>query len=202
MIFGSRLKALCQLNKLGLYFTPEKQEAILRGDTSDSVVHHHFVDGAHVMGMHLCAPAQTAAMVRLQARYSQMAWESIILLNQTNQERDKAQALILVVHAFLLLGMSAGAQLYLMKACKIIEKAKLQFLPESGIPVAYSERVREEASVLSQAIFLENYIHLALDELAPVKTARIEREFRSDLEVRTIRHFFAVGRETDLVVWF
>ncbi|KAF9779641.1 hypothetical protein BJ322DRAFT_368458 [Thelephora terrestris] len=158
-----RLKALCQLNKLGLYFIPEKQEAILRGDTSDSVVHHHFVDGA-------------------RARYGQMAWESIIPLIKTNQERDKAQALTLVAHSFLILGMSAGAQLYLMKACKIIEKAKLQFLPESGLPIAYSERVREEASVLSQAIFLENYIQLALDGLAPVKTARIEKEFRSDLE--------------------
>jgi hypothetical protein len=131
-----------------------------------------------------------------------MAWESIIPLTQTNQERDKAQALILVAHSFLLLGMSAGAQFYLMKACKIIENAKLQFLPESGVPVEYSEQVREEASVLSQAIFLENYIPLALDGLAPVKTARVEREFRSDLEVRTIHHFFAVGRETDLVVWF
>ncbi|KAF9783513.1 hypothetical protein BJ322DRAFT_158918 [Thelephora terrestris] len=177
-----RLKALCQLNKLGLYFTPEKQEAILRGDTSDSVVHHFFVNAAHAMGMHFCAPAQTPAMVRLQARYIQMAWESIVSLNKTNQERDKAQALILVAHSFLILGTSAGAQLYLMKACKIIEKAKLQFLSESGLPVAFSEQVREEASVLSQAIFLENYIQLALDGLAPVKTARIEREFRSDLE--------------------
>ncbi|KAF9779637.1 hypothetical protein BJ322DRAFT_369970 [Thelephora terrestris] len=193
-----RLRALCQLNKLGLYFIPEKQEAIIRGDTSNSVIHRHFVDGAHVMGVHFCGPEVTPAVVRLQARYSQTSWESLIQLNQTNQERDKAQALLLVAYSCVIVGLNAGPQLYLLKACKIIEKAGLQFLPESGLPVEYSEQVREDASVLSQAIYLENYVHLTLGGSAPAKTARIEREFRTGLQRRRTR----VTNKPYASIWF
>ena len=198
---GSRLRALCRLNKIGLYFTPEKQEAIFRGDASNSVINRHFVDGMQVMGMHFCAPEQTPSMVQLQARYVQSAWESLIQLNETNQEGSKAQALLLIAHSTLLLGLKTVTQLYLLKACKIIEKARLQFLPEYGPPAEFSDQIREEASVLSQAIYLENYLYLTLGGSAPAKTARIEREFRFDLQVRIICHFLAVELNTDLVVW-
>jgi hypothetical protein len=191
MIFGSRIKGLCQLHRLGLYFTRDKQDAILRGDTSDSVVHRNFVDGVQMMGMYLCAPEETPAMVRLQARYAQRGWESLIRLSQTNREREKAQALVRISHSAVILGFSAGAQLYLSKACKIIEKAKLRFLPEYGLPAEFSEQVREEACVLSQAIYLENYYYLTMGGSAPLKTARIEREFRLDLQVRIVHYSFA-----------
>ena len=201
-MFCSRLSSLCQLNRLGIYFTQEKREAILRGDTSNSVVNRYFVDGLQGMGLTFCGvPEETPAMVQLQARYSQRAWESLIRLKQTNQERAKAQALMLVAHCFVILGFTAGAQLYLMKAYKIIEKEKLGFFPGYGDPPEFSDQVREEASVLSEAIYLENYSYLALDGSAPAKTTRIEREFRFDLPVRTIRYPFVVNLETNLVVW-
>jgi hypothetical protein len=190
LIFGSRLNALCRLNKLGLYFTKERQDAVLRGDTSNSVVHRHFVDGTQVMGMHFCGPGESPARVRLQAKYLQIAWESLIQLNQTNREREKVQALVLVAHGFVILRLSTSAQLYFLKACKIIEKAKLRFLPEHEPPAKFSEQVREEASVLSQVIYLENLLYLMVGGSAPARTARIEREFRFDLQVRTIRHSF------------
>ena len=184
------------MGKLGLYLTQEKREAILRGDTSNSVINRYFVDNLQGMGMYLGGtPEQTPAMVRLQARYNQRAWESLIHLTQTNQERDKVQALMLVVHSSVILGFSAGAQLYLMKAYKIIEKEKLRFLPEHGLPAEFSEQVREEKSILSEAIYLENYFYLALDGPAPTKTMMIEREFMSDLQVRNIRDFFDVRFE-------
>ncbi|KAF9779633.1 hypothetical protein BJ322DRAFT_370638 [Thelephora terrestris] len=176
-----RLNALCRLNKLGLYFTKERQDAVLRGDTSNSVVHRHFVDGTQVMGMHFCGPGESPARVRLQAKYLQIAWESLIQLNGTNREREKVQALVLVAHGFVILRLSTSAQLYFLKACKIIEKAKLRFLPEHEPPAEFSEQVREEASVLSQVIYLENLLYLTLGGSAPAKTARIEREFRFDL---------------------
>ncbi|KAF9783449.1 hypothetical protein BJ322DRAFT_153080 [Thelephora terrestris] len=181
-----RLRALCQLNRLGLYFTREKQEAITRGDTSNSVLDRYFVDGVQAMGMPLCGFRQgTPAMVQLQARYIQRAWESFVQLKQTNSERVIAQALVLLTQSFITLGLNKTAQFYLLKACKIIEKEKLGFPPEHGPPAEFSERVREEASVLSQTIYLENYCYLALGGPAPVKTARIEREFRLDLQVRS-----------------
>lgn len=186
--FFSRLRSLCRLNKLGIYLTKEKQEAILRGDVSDAVVDRYFVHGFQAIGMHLCgAPDETLAMVRLQARYAQTAWESLIRLFETDKERPKVQGLVLLVHAFTIMGFTTGAQLYLMKACKIIERAQLQYLPTYGRPSKLSEQVREDVSVLSRAIYLENYFYLTLGGSAPVMTARIEREFRLDLQVRTIR---------------
>jgi hypothetical protein len=146
-----------------------------------------------MMGMYLSAPEETPAMVLLQARYLQKAWESLIQLTQTNLEREKVQALVLVAHGFIILRLNATAQLYFLKACKIIEKEKHRFIPDSGLPIVSSEQVREDASVLSQAIYLENYLYLTLGGIAPAKTARIEKEFRFDLQVRAVCHFFAVG---------
>ncbi|KAF9779638.1 hypothetical protein BJ322DRAFT_369059 [Thelephora terrestris] len=177
-----RLKALCQLNRLGLYFTQEKQDAILRGDTSNSVVHRYFVDSAHGMGMHSCAPELTPSMILLQAKHLQRSWESLIHLARTNHEMEKAQALVQVAHGFIIVGLTATAQLYFLKACKIIDKQNFRFLPEYGPPLEFSEQVREDASVLSQVIYLENFLYLTLGGPAPAKTARIEREFRLDLQ--------------------
>jgi len=138
--------------------------------------------------MYLCGtPDEAPATVLLQARYAQMAWESLIRIYGTDEDRLKVQALILLVHAFVIMGLTTGAQLYLLKACKIIDKAKLQFLPAYGRPAGLSEQVREDASVLSQAIYLENYFYLTLGGSAPVMTARIENEFRLELQVRTIQ---------------
>lgn len=175
------------MDKLGLYLTKEKQEAILRGDTSGAVIHKYFIYGFQATGMHVCgALEETPAMVRLQARYAQMAWETLVMVFETEKHRLKVQSLLLLIHAFVFVRFTVGAQLYLFKACKIIEKAKLQFLPTYGRPAELSEQVREDASVLSQVIYLENYFYLAMGGSPPVMT-RIEKEFRLDLQVRTIR---------------
>ena len=187
MFFGSRLRALFRLNTLGLYFTTEKQEALLRGDVSNAVVDRHFVYTLQVLGVHVCgAPEETPTMIVLQARYVQMSWESFIQLMETNQERTKAQALVLAVYTSLIVGFPTAAQMYLLKACKLIDKAKLRFLPEYGPPAELSDHVREEVSVLSQAIYLENYLYLTLGGSTPMRTAGIEREFRLDIPVRVI----------------
>lgn len=137
--------------------------------------------------MHVCRILDVSlAIVRLQARYAQMAWESLIVVLRSDHQRLKVQSLVLLVHAFVLMGFITGAQLYLFKACKIIEKANLQFLPSCGNPAEYSEQVREDASALSQAIYLENYFYVALGGPAPVMTARIEKEFRVELQVGTV----------------
>jgi len=183
----SRLRSLCRLNRLGLYLTKEKQEAVLRGDLSDAVIDRYFVYGFQAVGMHFCGtPDGSLAMVLLQAKYAQAAWESLIRVFETNKERLKVQGLVLLVHAFIVMGWTISAQSYLLKLCKIIEEAGLQYLPTCGRPAELSEQVREDASVLSQAIYLENYFYLTLGGSAPVFTARIEREFRLDLQVRTI----------------
>ena len=199
MIFGSRLRSLCRLSTLGLYFTLEKQEALLRGDTSNAVVDRHFVYALQVFGVHVCGvPEQTSAMVLLQANYLRMAWETLLQLNETNQARAKAQGMVLATRTAILGGFISLAELHLLEACKIIKKGKFRFLPEYGSSPALSDQIREEISILTHAIYLENYIYLTLNGPAPVRTAGIEREFRLDLQVRVVQRPFVVE---DLRIW-
>ena len=173
------------MNKIGVYFRAEKQEALLRGDTSNAVVDPYFVHGFQALGMYLCEVVdESLTAVRLQARYVQKAWESLVETFKTGNPKLKAQGLVLLVHALTIMGLTATASFYLLKLCKIIDEANLRFLPEYGRPPELSEQVREDAAVLTQAIYLENYFYLALGGSAPVMTARIEREFRLDLQVR------------------
>jgi hypothetical protein len=203
VISVSRLKALRQLNRLGLYFTIEKQEALYRGDISNTVVNRHFVYAMQVFGVHACgASGLTPSVARLQARYVQMVLETLVQLNRTNQERTRVQALVSGIHASILIGFKALAQLHLHRAHKIIEKANLRFLPEYGPPAKLSDQVREDISVLSQVIYLENYLYLMLGGSAPVRTAGIEREFMLDLEVREISRFLVVRLEMDFGIWY
>jgi len=176
------------MNKIGLYFRKEKQEAILRGDTSNAVVDRYFIHGFQAIGLHLSeTPEVTPGVVLLYARYGQMAWETLVRVCETDDEMLKAQALVLLTHAFIIMGFITVAQLYLLKVCKIINKAKLQFLPVYGRPAGLSEQAREDAALLSQVIYLENYFYLTLGGSAPAMTARIEKEFRLDLQVSAIQ---------------
>ena len=186
------------MNKLGLYFRREKLEALLRGDVSNTVVSRYFVYRLQATGMYFCeVPEATPAMVRLQARYSQLAWETLVEIYGTGDHKLKAQGLMLFVHGLIILGFSAGAQLYLSKMCEIIDTAKLQLLPVYGRPAELSEQVREDTAVLSQAIYLDNYLYLTSSGSTSVMTTRIEKEFRLDLEVSTNRWFFVAGLKID-----
>ena len=172
------------MNKLGVYFRPEKQEALLRGDTSNAVVNRHFVYGFQVTGMYLCkAPDDSPAVIRLLAGHTQKAWESFF----ETRGILKVQGVVLLVHAFVIMGLPKTARSFLPKAFEIINKADLRFLPVYERPTELSEQVREDAAVLSQAIYLENYFYLTLGGPAPVMGVRIEKEFRLDLQVRTIQ---------------
>ena len=182
------------MNKLGLYFGAEKQEALLRGDISNAVVDRYFVYAFQAVGMHLCeTPDDSPAMVQLQASYGQKAWECLVEICGTGHQRLKAQGMLLFVHSLVIMGFSATTRLYLLKLCEIINDASLQFLPAYGRPPELSDQVREDVAVLSQTIYLENYFYLTLGGSAPAMTARIEMEFRLDLQVRTIQRLFITG---------
>ena len=187
----SRLRSLCRMNKLGIYFGVEKQESLLHGDISNAVVDRYFVYGFQAAGMHLCGPLDDSpAMIRLQARYAQKAWETLADISRTGNQKLKAQGLLLFVYALVVMGFPKTTRLYLSKLDKIIDEANLRFLPEYGRPPELSEQVREDVVMLSQAIYLDNYISLTLDGSAPMLIARIEREFRLDLQVRRLNHFW------------
>ena len=182
-----RLGSLRRMNKLGVYFTTEKQDALFRGDTSNAVVNRHFLYGCQTIGTHLCgALDESPTMARLLAVHGQKAWETLIEIQKNNDQRLFTQGLLFFVYSLIIMGWPLNAQFYLLKVCEFIDKANLQFLPAYGRPPGLSEQVREEAAVLSQTIYLENYVYLALGGLAPKKTTKIEREFLQGFQVRTI----------------
>jgi len=175
------------MNKLGIYFGPEKQDALFRGDTSNAVVNRYFVYSFRAVGTHLCKVLdESPAMVRLQARYVQKAWESFIEIYRTDQ-RLAAQGMLVFLHSLIIMGFPPPVQFYLLKVYDLIDDGNLRFLPVYGRPPELSDQVREDTAVLSQAIYLENYFHLALGGSAPTRTTKIEQEFRRDFQVRIIR---------------
>ena len=181
------------MNQLGIYFEPEKQDALFRGDTSNTVVNRYFVYAFLAVGTHLCEVLdESPAMVRLQARYIQKAWESFIENYRTDQSLA-AQGMLLLVHSLVVMGFLPAAEIYLPKLYELIDNGSLRFLPINGRPPELSDQVREDAAVLSQAIYMENYFYLALDGPAPARTIKIEREFRRDFQVRTTRCWFRGG---------
>ena len=112
--------------------------------------------------------------------------ETLIEIQKINDHRLFAQGLLFFVYSLIIMGWPLNAQFYLLKVCEFIDKEGLRFLPVYGRPPGLSEKVREEAAVLSQTIYLENYFYLALGGSTPEKTTRIEREFRQDFQVRAI----------------
>ena len=187
------------MNKLGIYLGTEKREALCCGDTSNTVVNRYFVYGFRATGTHLgVAPDKSPPMVQLLARYIQKAWESLVELYRGDDRRLSAQGLLLFLHSIIIMGAPLNIQFYLLKVYELINNGNLQFLPVYGRPPELSDQVREDAAVLSQAIYLENYLYLAFGGPAPVKTAKVEREFRGDFQVRVI-HCGARSGLSDLV---
>ena len=187
------------MNRLGIYLGPEKQDALFRGDTSNTVVNRYFVYSFRAVGVHLCEILdEPPATPRMQARYAQKAWEGLIDIYRGNDQRLAAQGLLLFLHSLTVMGFPLGARFYLPKLYDLINNGDLRFLPIYGRPPELSEQVREDAAVLSQAIYLENYFYLALDGPAPAGTTKIEQEFRRDFQVRIIRCWFRGGL-SDLV---
>ena len=186
------------MNKLGIYFGPDKQDALYRGDTSSAVVDRYFVYGFRTIGTLLSEVVdESPAMVRMQARCAQKAWESLIEIYRTDNQRLAAQGILLFLHSLIIMGFPPAVWFYLQKVYELIDNGNLQFLPVYGRPPELSDQVREDAAVLSQTVYLENYMHLALGGPTPVNTAKIEREFRGDFQVRTIH----CGARRELTSW-
>jgi len=169
---------------MGIYFTPEKQEAILKGDTSNTVVNPMFVYQACSYGSHISQSfMQSPHAHTFQEKYSQLVWEELAKTKRGNNDELKAQAMLSISACCLILRWMDVASQYLHKSCRIINTANLRFIPTCGRPPAYSEEIRERSAVLSQVIYYENYLFLACGGPEPELTARIEKEFRYELQV-------------------
>ena len=180
----SRLAALLHLKKLGIHLTSLKEDAIMRGDISGNAVNPFFVHFSSAIGMHLRAGVgDSPAMVHLHARHSQRALEHMSEADKSDDAGLKVQMLLCVSSACIFQRWFQLARIFLTKACSVLDAADLRFIPVFGRPPELTEEVQERLAVLSQIMYMENYLSLAIDRTPPTMTARIEKEFRHELQV-------------------
>ena len=173
------------MNKLGFKFTSKKQQALSHGDTTGTIIHPFFIPASQALGMHLCDDmTDSPSMARLQARYLQNSFELLVGVFKGGDWELRAQVALWIVAASISLsGTGTFVFPYLRKSCEAIDAAGLRFVPTYGRPPNFSEDLHEALSVLSQAIYFENFLFLTCGGTEPTMTARIEKEFRYQLPV-------------------
>ena len=160
----------------------------MHGDTSGNVVHPFFVHSSNAVGMHLSAGVEDSpTMLRLHAKHSQRALEQMSEAGKSGNAELKAQMSLFVASACLFQRWFRPARAHLAKACDAVDAANLRFIPVFGRPPELTEEVQERFAVLSQIVYTENYLFLAIDRTPPTMAVRIEKEFRRELQVRVLR---------------
>lgn len=166
-------------------FTSDKQQALLRGDTSGVILNPFFIHGAQSLGMYFCEGVEKSpAMVRLHAKHVQTCLESILEVFREHDWELRAQVALWVTAGSVTIWALTLAGMYIKKGCEAINTGGLQFVPTYGRPPEFSEGLHEKLSVLSQIIYFENFLFLTCGGAVPTMTARIEEEFRRKLPVR------------------
>ena len=156
----------------------------MHGDTSGDVVHPFFVHTSNAVGMHLHAcVGDSPAMVRLHAKHAQRSLVQMSEVGKSSNMQLKAQVYLYAASACLFQRWFQPARINLTEACDAVDRANLRFIPVSGRLPELTEEVQERLAVLSQIIYMENYLSLAIDRTPPTMTARIEEEFRHELQV-------------------
>ena len=182
----SRLNTLCRLNKMGILFTSQKQQALLRGDTSGTIIHPLFISAAQSLGMNFCkGVGDLPVMIKRQARHMQRALELFVDIFKGHDLELIARAALWVVAGAIIMPVTRLNPLHIKRSCEAIETAGLRFIPTYGRPPEFSEDLHERLSLLSQAIYFENYLFLTYGGVEPTMTARLEKEFRHQLQVRS-----------------
>lgn len=160
---------------------------MVRGDISGTVVHPFFVHALAAFGMHFCADiGDSPKIVQLRAKHGQRALEQVAEVNGGTNAEVSVHVLLSLAAMTLHARWTERARQFLTKACIALNAANIQFIPATGRPPGLTEDVSERLVVLSQVIYLENYLFLAVDGTEPKMTARIEKEFRREVEVRVL----------------
>ena len=180
----SRINTLRRYMFMGLRLSSDKQEAIMRGDLCGMVVHPFFVHQAHALGMHYCAtlPNGKTAII-MQARYAQLTWESMASISKDQDYFLLLEAMFALAASCVLLRWLSLTQAYLLKAVRIANERHITFVPEDSPAPVFSGDVHEHIVQLSQLIYLENFLFLTRHGGEPKATSRLEKEFRTELEV-------------------
>ena len=157
----------------------------MRGDTSNAIVHPFFVPAMVALGMHLRPDGgDSPMMVRLHAKHAQLALEQVAEITAGSDATLQTQVLLCSTTVSLHGRWFKHSRRYLTRACIALNAAKLRFVPATGRPPELTEDIYEGLVMLSQIIYFENYMFLAMDGIEPKMTVRIEKEFRHELQVR------------------
>jgi hypothetical protein len=172
---------------LGIQFSSEKRDAIMRGDKSGTVLHRSFVCRAETLGIVASRDmGTTPAMVQFHARQVQAAWEALADFLRGNDYRAKVHGTSSVVPGFIYTCMPEIALLYIQKCCDFVQAGNVRFVPTHGSPQGFSEDFHEISVALSQVIYWANYLFLMHSGPEPRVTAKLEKEFRQELPVGDI----------------
>lgn len=169
---------------MGLRLRGDKQEAIMRGDLCGTVVHPFFVHHAHALGMYYCTAlpdGKTAVM--MQARYAQLTWESLADISEGQERFLLLEAMFALASSCVLLRWLDITRTYLLKAINIANECHMSFVPRDCSTPVFSGDVHEHIAQLSQLIYVENILFLTGNGAEPKATSRLEKEFRTELEV-------------------
>jgi hypothetical protein len=173
------------MSKLGIKLTSERQQAVLHGDVSGTVINSFFIYAAQSLGMYFCdGISDSPTMVQLHAKHLQDALERLAEIFEGHDWELRAQAALWAITSSIMLSLDSFAFLYMEKGCDAINSGELGFISTHGRLPAFSEVLHEKFSVLSQIIYFENFLFLACDGAEPTMTTRIENEFRCRLAVR------------------
>ena len=195
----SRLWSLLRLPKFGIHLKRERLDALISGDLSGTVLDRFWVLGAHSFGIPYCLRMNsTPGAILLQARRSQLSWESLAELVKGNNHKLKVQAVLMIASSYIYRHMVQSAFLYIQKSCDYIEAGNLQFIPTYGRPPEFSEELHETLAVLSQTIYWANYSFLVCGGPEPRATAKLEKEFRQELPVGVCQPYQFVHRADHL----
>ena len=158
---------------------------MLRGDLSGTVVHPWFVYATAGLGVRFCGGIVfSPEMTQRHARIIQQGLEHFAEITRGSNADLTVQVFVSIAAMTLHVRWVNPSRDCLMKACTILRAANLRFIPAIGSPPGLSEDVRERVVVLSQIIYLESYMFLAVDGIEPKLVTRIEKEFRYELQVR------------------
>ena len=181
----SRLAALLRLRLFGIYLPGPKQDAVLRGDVSNTIVSPFFVHALAGLGMYFCAGVgHSPRWVQLRVKHAQRAFEQITEITGGSNADLTVQVSFSLTVMTLHSRWLDSARKCLTTTCVALNAAGLRFIPATGRPPGLTEDVRERLVVLSQIIYFESYMFLVVDGAEPRMTVRIEKEFRHELQVR------------------
>ena len=167
-----------------MYLPGPKQDAVLRGDVSNTVVSSFFVHALAGFGMYFCADVgHSLSWVQIRAKHAQRAFEQLAEITGGGDANLTVQVTFSLTAMALYSRWPDPVRKCLTTTCIALNAAGLRFIPATGRPPELTEDVRERLVVLSQVIYVENYMFLVVDGTVPRMTVRIEKEFRYDLQV-------------------